>query len=599
MRATPHMRSLLWALPVILVGLWFWSSSQGHGASDGSGIDSPKGSPQEQLQGPEELVSLPADSRVGERSGALSGQARPIGVQPTHASTSNLVFGVVHGPNGKPSPNTMVGMAELDANGVPKGSGGRGRTQSDDQGRFELEVPKWAFGRDVLLVARSPGFQPASTVLKLTPRVLLVPHSLALSTGSRVWGQVIRGGQPVSGVGAHVDIKYLTSGIFGLGEEAWWIDGRLENKVGSAKTDDSGVFLIEGMGRGEFRLAFGMPAGSVPTTMDHVHTIRSEEYTVFDVSPATLNFFVRDANGPVIDAFVHVTGQAKRHSFKSTAKPTSIAVGPGDNLHVQVLSRGHNSLTLPFVTPPARGVVRDFELFLESRTRPSLSIRLPGAEAAGVQWIALYLYPIHARTGVASSAADSVQLERVEGTDTFRADVVFLDPGDYRLQLIATALDPTWFPLDRQTQTIHLSAAGEHSVDFSLRFMASFAVDVSSQPQSGDPVSMHMRVLDSDGKLLMERDEDTDGSYFTDEDFEDYEDSIWAAGLEYRKSRTRDRGVPGPIAPPPIGAWGWLPSGGYTLEIRAAGHEVIRKPITLAPGVENEIPIILQANSRE
>lgn len=590
------MRNLIWVLPALLLGFWLWFGTLGGGpeaaadaetASQGDVVLDPQ-------QATSELVGLPTEARTSERTEVAPDSLVPAKTRTEGIPVANLLNGIVQGPNGKPSPNTLVGMAELDDERGPKSRGGRALTESDDQGRFELQVPKWALGQEVLLVARRSDSRPASKVLRLTPTVLQAAHTLDLRAGSQVWGQVIRDGQPVVGAGAFVDVKYRTPGVFGLGEEAWWAGGSLENKIGSADVDDAGVFRIPGMGAGEFRLAFAIPGREISTTMSHVYSIRSEEYTVYDITPATMSLTVRDALGPVVGAQVHVTGREIRRSFKSSAGPTLIEVDPAETLHFQVLSRGHKPLVIPFHQPPARAGIRNLELFLGTRVRPSLSIRLPGAQAAGVDWISLRLFPVQENGLPARSAADSLHLKRADGLDIFQASVVDLDPGEYQVLMGGTAQDPTWFPLVGQTRSILLAEAGEHYIDFELQWMASFDVTGEAPSPDEENVDMHMRILDADGEVLTQCDAGTDGSYYFDEDDEEFADSIWSDGVEYRRSEERHRGAPGPIAPPPTGAWGWLPAGTYTLEVRADGHKTIRRSITLAAGIENDISITLQ-----
>ncbi len=557
-----------------------------------------------------ELVSIAGEQGSLQRIGVSLPDSSPIVLAQGAAAPESVLRGVVVDASGVLVARALVALIELDGLLQPKNDGERAVVRADEQGAFELGVPAWACVGEVLLVARSRGWQPYSEVLHLDPAEIQRAQSLALGEGLEVWGRVVRDGLPVEGAHAWIDAKYLTPGVFGAGEEAWWAEGRLENKLGQAKTAMDGVFRIPGMGAGEFRLDFGLPEGSAQSTVSHLFSARSGEFQVYDLSASYLLISVHDPSGPVADARVHVTGSSGHCSFLSTEQPTRVAVEPGGNSKIEVLLRGYETLTMPTCQAPPVGGTSEVELVLERQVRPSLTVQLPGAETAGVEWISLTLHRGELASQRAGPAVESLHLNRTSGTDEFHASVLDVEPGLYLLAMGASSQRGVSACLKAQAKPMHVPAQGAVVVAFELGLWGSFEVQANVHFPQGQGGYVRMRVRDASERVVAERtthhwtgvewvqelDEDGEDSG----EFEVFEEMVMdgdSAGAG--DTGWRFNGVWAASESGPAGRWGLLPAGNYQLEVGADGHTTWRGSISLVTGKHTVKPVTLNRKAND
>ncbi|MDF1837466.1 MAG: carboxypeptidase-like regulatory domain-containing protein [Planctomycetota bacterium] len=595
MNSAGDSRRLIWMLPALVALGWFaWASFQ-RPDSAVPGLQSSAVAESASVVEPDQPLQSAEFS--SERQDAPRGR-ESVESGPTSEldeTAKPRIWGTVEDAAGRPIVDGTVALVELDGQSKPKGRGHRALAWTNEQGAFELPLPDWVGTEEVLLVARAEGWQPYTNFVVLGPESFREPHTLTLGHGLEVVGQVVQDGLPVVGASVSIDFRYGTPGVFGVGAEGWWKDGRLENKHASTQTGQDGIFRMAGMGPGEYRLDLGLPESCPPSTVRHSHKIRAGEYQVYDVSSAYISLLVVDESGPVEGAQVHVTGFANRQSFKSEGEPKKVGVDVEGSMHLQVLSRGHSPKIIEDFRAPGIGETRDCVIEIKRLQRPSMTVELPGAQRAGVNWIFLTLHRGDLGSQGAGPSQEALHLERGEGGDLFHAPVVDLESGSYLLVMRASSKGGASACVGTRAQPIELPPVGHLGVPFELDLWAQFSMDFGFDEFEGRSVTIRRRILNSSGTVLVEREtyreSEPDPEFPGEFMFMESEES---SGNRRSQFGWRFNGAWDRSGQAPDRRWGLLPAGSYTLEVSVTGHQLARKTITLVAGQKNDLSIRLK-----
>jgi hypothetical protein len=462
--------------------------------------------------------------------------------------------------------------------GAPGNRGDRHVVEVDEEGVFELEVPAWADGNDVLLTARRGGRRPWSGLVTLDDAFFVTDreHVLELGEGHAVRGRVVRDGAPVPGAHVSIDVAYGIGGVFDAGPEAWWVEGRLEEKHGHADTDADGWFEIAGMGPYEHRVEVTTPATDVPGVRGRLLAITAPDSRTYDLSSARLAVTVVGGDRVMPDAEVHVSCDGHGVVVQSADEPVVVEVPPDATVTVEARHPLARHARIEVEAPPAGGV-REVHVPVEVVARPSLAVLVPGGHAAGIDRLRVRLQQMF--------GFDDVELEAVRdrALDTYRVAVVPRDPERFQVVLEPHGDGPARFIAPR-TREIDLPADGEVWVEFDLELWGRVDVDVRSTFER--EWGAQQRFLDHEGNCRLERHLHV---WQSDDGFTSMQDvSIFMRPRFHSKFRTTES--PEEIA----SRCGVLPAGRYTLEISSDQHEPWSGPVTVEAGRVAKVEVRLE-----
>lgn len=382
------------------------------------------------------------------------------------------LHGIVVDDRGRPIPGALMGLTELQR-GAPAPSGGRSHVLADAQGSFELLVPDWARGESHLLCARSEGWRPDSRVTTVDLALTRQSLRMTLGAGHSITGVVLAGGEPVPGASISIDAAYGTAGVFGMGREAWWVEGQLFEKHGTTTSDAQGRFEVHGLGPYGHWLRIH-PAQGEALTLGHFtfHDVVPGD-RVFDVSHATLSVTVEGPGDSAERPMVKVSMASGTVEAPATSTPLLLHVPPDEQVTL-VVSHPEASPVARTLAPLPPNLTEHVHVLLEWIERPSLTVYLPGATAAGVDEIDLRAMPI------GSQNVTTLKATAGPGPDTFRVVTVPCAPGRVQLCLGPREHSGVEAYIKPQIQIIALPEKGDVHVEFTLEFRGRCKVQVES-----------------------------------------------------------------------------------------------------------------------
>ncbi|MEM1448789.1 MAG: hypothetical protein AAGI22_06730 [Planctomycetota bacterium] len=562
------------AVLVAVLGLWaVWS--QGGRADVGQGVRRAVVlESSETERGGATLVDVDAratdEGRVAERTEPSAPSQSPA-PRADEIQGSTMLRGRVVEPGGgalRPGETrAIVALISLHE-GAPGSRGDRAVAEADDDGTFELEVTAWARGGPVLLTARRRGRQPWSEIVTLDDAFLSErrEHVLELGEGVALQGRVVRDGAPVHGAHVSIDVAYGIGGVFDAGPEAWWAEGRLEEKHGHAQSDADGWFEIPGMGAYEHRVEVTTSATDAPGVRGRLYAIAAPDSRIYDLSSAQLAVTVHGGDSVMPGAEVHVSCEGHGVVVESAEEPVVVEVPPESAVAIEVRHPLARHARVEVEAPIAGGVLA-VHVPLEVVARPSLAVLLPGAHEAGIDGLRLRLQQV---AGFDSFELDAV---RASARDTYRVAVVPRDPE--RLNVV---LEPHGGGAGRfispRTREIDLPADGEVWVEFDLELWGRVDVDLRSPLESD--WGAHQKFVDDEGRSRLERDVHL---WQMGDDIVAMQDiSIFTAHHFHSKFRSTES------AEEVARRCGVLPAGRYTLEITSEKHLPWSAPVTVEAG---------------
>ena len=184
----------------------------------------------------------------------------------TIAPTSGLIRGEVLDIDRTPAADVPVVVFDM-RDGAPHSQASQ-RTQTDEQGRFSLNVPT-PLAWKIALVAFKPMRRPATLIIDGEQAD---PVTLALGEGAAIEGVVrVDGHQPRQGnftmlvatSGSLIrfstgrisaDIRFGVPGCFSGNDELWWAGTAFETKLAAVSCDAEGKFRIAGLARDTYRI---------------------------------------------------------------------------------------------------------------------------------------------------------------------------------------------------------------------------------------------------------------------------------------------------------------------------------------------------------
>lgn len=489
--------------------------------------------------------------------------------------------GVVRSPLGGSVPNALVALISLHE-GRPGNRGDRELVNTDEYGRFSIAIPEWARRTPVLLVARHMGWQSYSEIVTWTAAGLGEPRDLSLRVGEELAGRVMRDGLPVAGAQISVDAAHGTRGVFDAGSEAWWADGQLHEKHGHAQSAADGFFRISGLGPYEHRLEIHAP-GIEPTAIRRtVYAIRAPDFRTYDLTSAWLSVRIQCSNGAVDGAKVYVKLARGGLEVDSDVDGVLVGVPPLKRVSVYIEHRGARSAKIKLESPGA-GQVLEVTVPFRILERPSITVKLPGATARGIERIQLTL---EERIGF------STQLEAVPGeqVDTFVVAMVPLVPERYNLILEPHGQVGSAAFIAPQTKEIQLPAKGNLEIQFALELFGRIRVNTHSARRQGWQAVC--RVRDDRGREFIKR------RLFHVNDIEFYRDVEATRGLLDFDIRGGDfrfggKGRQYESADRAAARCGVIPPGTYTLVVESEGHETWQGPLTITAGLMTTVDVQL------
>lgn len=328
---------------------------------------------------------------------------------------------------GAPARSARVVVLGLETD-APHPEASPARADVDSSGAFAIEVPVEWRGTDVVLVARQSGSRPANKRLYAGDAAGAAYHVLRLEQGVELAGHVWLNGAPVPGASVDLDLRYMIAGVYfpaGVDHEAFWRDGRLEEKHASAKADNTGYFRARGLVPERYDVHVRLPGayGMVLPALQF-KAEAPDQAARFEVELAEIDVVAR-LHGRPTSARVSLASGTSAVRLEDRVRRRRFLLEPGAKAEIRVMHENCRMVTRSVVAPGARETLR-VEVDLEPCERPELLVYVEGADAAGIE-----------RVGYAWRAAGGSLWQgwaESRGEDTFAARVP-VDPGRWPLQL--------------------------------------------------------------------------------------------------------------------------------------------------------------------
>jgi hypothetical protein len=474
----------------LLVLVWRGGAGD-HGAGSAAALAGPDGGAS--TPRPDSSVGLvaasPASNRrpTKEREGAALGGAVGDAGDAAVVPAPDVLRGVLVRPDGGPTgAGHVVALLELDGDGAPRERGGRVTVAPDARGRFELQLPEWAYGGPVALVGRAWHLHPATLTLRFARGT---PHEdvvLTLEEGAILRGRLTNGGVPLAGWPIDLDLRFGVPGVFGAGEEAFWLAGRLVEKQRRATTDVDGRFSFTGLVADRYDLRCGRAAPSIPSVHTQVVVIDGSSLEI-DLASAELEVTVLGAGGTLEGTHVVVACEAGETRFRSGEGATILAVPAFAEVTLRAEHATHATLEERTVVG-AVGSRSAVLLVLSPTVRATLRVWLPGAYDAGLQRLVLDLLPL-------SGSGQERRIELARGTahDEFWLAALPAAPGAHALRLPSTG--------DFRSEVCRLDVpeAGVAEIAFTGARGGRYRIDISSSLATW---RADWRVVDEEGRTV-------------------------------------------------------------------------------------------------
>jgi len=308
---------------------------------------------------------------------------------------------------------------------------------------------------------------------------------------------------------------------------------------------------------------------------------------VYDLATARLGISVVGPRGRVSGASVHVVSHGRGHEIHSDAEPVLVDVLPHESISLVVRHPTSKEVTVELESPAA-GQRRDVTVALEIVERPSMTVHIPGATAAGVTMIGLRMQTNHGFTD------EPLAVLRGSAPDTYEVPLVAMDPGEYNLALEPSAGGGAGAYIEPRIQTIRLPRIGRVYVEFALGLFGRCKVSVESS-HTGDWHATY-RLKNAQGERVLERSIHHLGvsSGFDSEGMEFRFDGDSTRDVEMdfsmifhgKRWATED---PGRIAK----RCGVLPAGSYSVEVESEGHRKWRGSVQIVAGKTTSLDVVL------
>ncbi|MEL6905862.1 MAG: hypothetical protein AAFU73_03985 [Planctomycetota bacterium] len=393
--------------------------------ADTSALEQPEGTPAEPFVHRE---------AAGPRTSAASSDPAPVQeVAPETASEDEAALLEVRllRPDGRPATGrARVDLVEAGADGAPRNGGRRSRFGAGRAGEFTLRIPEWAFRSPLLVVGREPGLLPATHALHVVRRLENDPIDLVLGDGAVLSGRVTLGGAPVPDHDVHVDLRYGTPGVFGLGQEGFWFDGAFVEKTATVRTDRDGRFRFTGLvdDRYDLRTAYVHPL-AVPGSYARRVTVADGEIGI-ELERAEIEVVVACDGGPPPEG-MQVTARSEDGTRAGQVEDgrVAFAVGTGAEVEFHAKLAGYDA---EGVRAAAGGLGSTVQAHLDLWTvaRPSLRVRVSNAPER--------LTAVHVDVGRAHLGTGLGPVPRIQGLRAerespglFANDCLDLEPGRY------------------------------------------------------------------------------------------------------------------------------------------------------------------------
>ncbi len=519
----------------------------------------------------------PAEARADIAPAAVAAGAVNLAPkeEPGAAGTDRVLTGRVFDPEGQPVSDAWVALIGLKA-GVPTKSAGREKIRTDSRGRFRLPVPAWAWQNRVLVAARKRGSRPYSSIESIGAEFVEKELELSLGVGFSISGRLVRDGMPAAGATVGFDVAYGTGGVHGAGAECWWANGRLEEKHGSVEAGEDGSFLITGLSPAEHRIHVNEHDAPELRVSSHLFEVVAPSSRTYDLSGAVLMVTLQDQSGHVEDARIRVSTDHAHVKAESTLGPVKFEVPPETVVRVRArLTNGQQVERT--VESPLSGQVMDVALIVQTVERPRLTVRVPGATAAGFKQAPLRF--------VSLERSDDREIVAVatEQADTFVVDVVPFEPGRYHVMLDPKDGGGTEKFLMPQREELDLPPTGDVEISFFLAMGARCRVHLNSSLQRD--WSANYKLRDADGAVRKES-------------------TIWCRSFEneegFGRSMVEFGGLPALGGSPSPKDWartrGVLPPGTYTLEVTSPEHATWTETVEVFSRKTTKVKVELQPN---
>ncbi len=502
-----------------------------------------------------------SEPAVTERRTVRAAPAPAPPAEPEPAASA-LIRGRVFDPDGRPVGGAPVAAMAL-VDGGPGQHPGHASTETAADGSFAVAVPEGT--GPLALVARHAGTRPATRILARNAGALAGFHELALEAGFALVGRVVDGGAPVAGAHVSLDLAFGTPGVFGFGSEAFWRDGRLEEKHAAVHTDEDGRFRLAGLGPYEHDLHLGLPTQKRHSLLDLRRrvSVPQQDWRI-DVAGAELEVVVQRLGEVPTDAVVVLAADGRQVEVRTEGKPVRCAVPPLAEVRVEV-RQPTSSTAVRSVAAGREGERQQVLVVLQPVARPSLLVRLPGATRAGVEAVEVRLWP--------KGGGEEVTLPAPAGpgADRFDVEVVPLEPGAYEVA-VGPAGEGAGHYVYPVVGELRLPPAGVVEFRGTLQWGGRLDVSISAARQEQWSASWVLRAPSGDAVLSRSVFNAAISPGGGRGVFMVFGMDFWAAG----KSSGADAGR---LA----GRAGIVPAGSYTLEVSGGGFETWRAPVTIEP----------------
>lgn len=371
-----------------------------------------------------------------------------------------VLMGRVFDPDGNPVAGAIVALLVLGPMGPYENL--HASVHSDLEGWFVLVPPVLMRGRDLALIARRPGYRPFCIPFQIEVGTGQRDLELRLERGFAIAGRIVSHGEGVSGATINIDLRPKVAGIEGIGEQASWIDGRLEKKKFVIKSDADGRFRVMGLGPHQHHL-YILPGDSRSVLTHEISVSAPSTDLEIDVTPAELEVTVRRLGETISGAWIVAQFAGQSIEQKSDAsRPTILKVVADEEVRLSIHDDWSEVYTTT-VKSPALGSMLSVPIDLVAVERPSLRIHLKGARAQRIR-------VIEARLVSTDKGIDTARLlELGPKSDHFTWQAVPLPPGPYRL-VIGPAAASFRGHLLSQTKDILLPKAGRIDAEFALQY---------------------------------------------------------------------------------------------------------------------------------
>lgn len=192
-----------------------------------------------------EKAGLAAIPRRMERSreNKTAIRASQVNKAPSISKSKSRPSGVVLDTQGNPVAKAMVGVFPI-KDKTPEHHA-TFKTTTDDTGRFHIPKGQMATSQSYAIIARKGTWRPATYLTASGEQ--LQSLELRLSLASTIEGRITGAGIGIKNRPITSDLRFGTAGLFGCGEEMFWLNGRAENKHARASTGSDGYFVLEGL----------------------------------------------------------------------------------------------------------------------------------------------------------------------------------------------------------------------------------------------------------------------------------------------------------------------------------------------------------------